>query len=104
MKRQNTFSVWFGLRHLINFYSEIKSKYPAGYNLSSDNLKNSLLAFNIYYQDLSYSEITQIPKSDIIDLVSGMGGLLGLFIGVSFLSFAEVIEVILEIIFILFEK
>lgn len=84
--------------------SKIKSKYPAGYNLSSDNLKNSLLAFNIYYQDLSYSEITQIPKSDIIDLVSGMGGLLGLFIGVSFLSFAEVIEVILEIIFILFEK
>jgi len=33
-----------------------------------------------------------------------MGGILGLFIGVSFLSFIEPLEMIMEIIFILFEK
>ncbi len=35
-------------------------------------------------------------KIEIVDLVSGIGGLLGLFLGMSFLSFAEIIEMFLE--------
>ena len=36
-----------------------------------------------------------------LDLISNIGGNLGLFIGVSFLSFAEIIELFIEILFIL---
>ena len=83
---------------------EIKSKFPSDYNITLDDLRKSTLAFNVYYEDLSYTQISQTPKTDIIDLISSVGGLLGLFIGISFLSFAEIIEIILEVIFILFER
>lgn len=88
-------------KKLIESFKEIKSKYPVGYNITYEDLRKSVLAFNVYYQDLSYTKISQVPRIEIIDLVSNMGGLLGLFIGFSFLSFAELFELILEIIFIL---
>ena len=40
----------------------------------------------------------------MIDLVSKMGGLFGLFIGISFVSLAELIECILEVLFVLIQK
>jgi len=41
---------------------------------------------------------------DIFDLISNIGGNFGLFIGISFLSFAELIELFVEIIIILGKK
>jgi hypothetical protein len=41
---------------------------------------------------------------NIFDLIASIGGNLGLFIGISFLSFAEIIEILGEIIIILLEK
>jgi hypothetical protein len=41
---------------------------------------------------------------DIFDLISNIGGNLGLFIGISFLSFAELIELFVEIICIILGK
>lgn len=82
----------------------IRSKYPADYILSYEDLQNSVVAFNVYYDDLKYTIISEVAKSSPTDLASNMGGLLGLFIGVSFLSFGELIEMALEIVFILCEK
>ena len=45
-----------------------------------------------------------MAKTPLIGLIANIGGLLGLFIGVSFLSFGEIIEIIIEIFFIIFEK
>ena len=41
---------------------------------------------------------------EMFDLVSNIGGILGLFIGVSFLSFIEIFELIFEVLFILAER
>jgi hypothetical protein len=38
----------------------------------------------------------------LIDLISNIGGILGLFLGVSFLSIIELIELFLEILFLLY--
>ena len=40
---------------------------------------------------------------DWVDLVSNIGGILGAFIGISLLSFFEIAEFLLEIIFVLCE-
>ena len=83
---------------------KIISKYPPNHNITYEELKQSVLSVTIYYEDNTYTEITQVAKTGITDLISSMGGLLGLFIGISFLSFGEIIEIIFEVIFILIEK
>ena len=55
--------------------------------------KKNHLALNIFYDSYSYTTIQEVAKMDILDLISNIGGTLGLFIGMSFLSFAEVFEI-----------
>ncbi len=54
-------------------------------------------SIKIYYNDMRYTEISQQAKMVISDLISGLGGEFGLFIGVSFLSFIETVELFLEV-------
>jgi hypothetical protein len=60
--------------------------------------------FNVYYENLQYTVIDQIAQMNVFDLISNIGGNLGLFIGISFLSFAELIELLVEILCIIFSK
>ena len=83
--------------------SIINSKY-SNLNLSIDDIQKNVIAFNVYYKDLKYTKITQTAKMNIEDLISHLGGLLGLFIGVSFLSVAEIIEMLCNILSILFDS
>jgi len=69
--------------------------------LTYDLLKESVLSLNIYYDKLTYTGITKDAKTELIDLISNIGGLLGLFLGISFLSFVEIIEIIIEILVIM---
>ena len=50
-------------------------------------LHNKILELNVYYDDLSYTLIEEDKKMDLIDVMANVGGTLGLFLGVSFLSF-----------------
>jgi hypothetical protein len=72
--------------------------------LTYDLLKESVLSLNIYYDKLTYTGIKKDTKTELIDLISNIGGLLGLFLGISFLSFVEIIEIIIETLVIMFSK
>jgi hypothetical protein len=85
--------------------SQIKSNYPPGYNITLDDLRESMVQFSVYYTDFYYTLISQTPKQLIVDFVSNFGGLLGLFIGIlEFLSFGELIKTIIEILLHLCEN
>ena len=71
------------------------------FHMSENMSKNETLKFKIYFKDLTYILISQEPKIELFDLISGIGGLLGLFLGVSFLSFIEIFEIIFEVIYLL---
>ena len=73
-------------------------------NTAYDILKKSLVSINVFYSDLKYTSVSQIPKVSLEDLISNIGGTLGLFIGISFLSFIEIFDMILVILFVLFGK
>ena len=62
--------------------------------------KNSI-SFAVFYENPQYTVIDQIAQMNVFDLISNIGGNLGLFIGISFLSFAELIELLVEIICII---
>ena len=88
-----------------NLYKKIIDAFAqkyGEYNLTYEEVKERLLILNIYYSELSYIRISESPKTSIIDLFSNLGGTLGLYVGISFLSFIEIVEIILEIIFISF--
>ncbi len=77
------------------------------YSLTVNNnyrqLQNSIMV-NIYYPDFYYTSITEQPKMTFDDLISNFGGLLGLFLGGSLMSFFEIFELIISVLVLLFKK
>jgi hypothetical protein len=59
---------------------------------------------NVYYECLAYTEINELVKTDVWDLIANIGGNLGLFIGFTFLNLVELIELIFEIFIILVQR
>ena len=68
------------------------------------SLKKRVVDIYVYFTQLKYTEITEVPTTTIIDLLANVGGTIGLFVGISVLSFVEIIEFIMESIFIYLEK
>lgn len=93
-----------------DFPNEIFWKYDRnnpffrGQDLDYDEYKSRALALNIYFKTLQYTLITESAKSSIVELFSNIGGTLGLFLGISLLSFVEIIELVLEILFVFLYK
>ena len=79
-----------------------------GYDISINShfdeeyLSSNKTVISVYYEDLRYTLISQNPKFDFVDLISSIGGSLGLFLGISFISFVELFEVLSEFMFIYF--
>lgn len=69
-----------------------------------ENVSRNFFALNVFYEELKYTLITQHPKMQIFGLVSSIGGIFSLFLGMSLLSFIDIFEIFLESIFILFDK
>lgn len=69
----------------------IREKYP---NVS---LKENLLSVHLYFPEMTYTRITETAKYEIIDLVAGIGGYMGLMIGASIFSLFEIAKLSLEI-------
>ena len=61
--------------------NSIVSSQFANETFTVEKVKNAVLAVNVYYKDLSYTQTSQQPKYRFIDLVSNIGGILGLYIG-----------------------
>ena len=58
----------------------------------------------IYFRSLKYTAIRQEPKIFVTDLVSSAGGTFSLFLGLTLVNLTEALEIIIETIFVLFER
>ena len=63
-------------------------------NISSSDLDKSFLKVNIFYESMSYTQTTENAALTFMTFLSNVGGIFGLFIGVSILSCIELIELI----------
>ncbi|XP_071965645.1 acid-sensing ion channel 4-A-like [Antedon mediterranea] len=52
---------------------------------------------NVYYENLQYDSVQQVPTYTLLSLVSNIGGHLGLWIGMSALTFLEFLECFYDI-------
>ena len=66
---------------------------------SFDDYKKYFLLVNIFLSNLQYTEITETPKTSIIELISNMGGSMGIFLGFTLFSLFEVSEVLCLIVY-----
>ena len=73
-------------------------------SINSQTAKESVVRLNIFYESLSYEISRENAKMENIDLLANIGGILSLFLGISILSFCELVELFIEILFILRTK
>jgi len=71
------------------------------YSAYSHVVKGSTFV-RIYFENLQFTVIEQIPKMKTSDFISNIGGVFGLFVGASFVSLFEIAEILIEMAFILF--
>ena len=87
------------------YYDSLKDDF----NLSGRDLLSNILGnggygvvLNINYRDFKYSEISESPKMSSVELLANIGGTLGLFLGVSLLSFVELVELFVNLVIVVF--
>ncbi len=73
-------------------------------NNYSRSISDNIVNLAIYYPNKQYTLISQIPIMQVFDLVSNIGGIISLFIGFSFLTLVEFIDVVLKICFYFLEN
>ena len=56
---------------------------------------NDYIIMNIYFGSMSFVEYKEYPSISVYGLISSVGGHLGLFLGMSLLSFTELIELVI---------
>jgi hypothetical protein len=106
-------SISFNQLNVNSWYYDFYSKIENNPNLMSDfverkltlyDIQESFVNVNIFYDSLSYTESIESPRMDFFSLLASIGGNLSLFLGVSFFSLFEIIQVTFEIVFNLKER
>ena len=60
-----------------------------------ESIKSTFTYVNIFFDYTGYTLVTESPTQELVDLLSSVGGTMGLYIGISFLSFVEAVELVL---------
>jgi hypothetical protein len=81
----------------------IISRFPNA-TVTHNDLKEKIAFVNVYLGELSYNKIEQVKLVSGFDLLSSIGGTMGLFMGLSLLSFIEIVEFLLEILVIIVRR
>ncbi|XP_066300458.1 uncharacterized protein [Branchiostoma lanceolatum] len=63
-----------------------------------DSIRKNLVRLNLYYQNLNYQEIMDVPSFTEEALFSSLGGLLGLYIGLSVITVFEFCNLIVDMV------
>lgn len=76
---------------------KIRNLFENRSDVSLNELRESILAVNIFYEHLKQTEITENESISLDGLIGSIGGTLGLFLGISLLSFFELIDLLVQI-------
>jgi len=79
------------------YFDDLKTKNKEYENMSLEKYKRTHLRLNIHFKSNDYAEIREMPKMTLIEVISNLGGVLGIFLGLSIFTFVEVFEILLRI-------
>ena len=84
---------------------ELTNRSLAVQNETEELVRQNTVSFNIYYKDLTYKLISDVPQQNWLNFIAACGGLLGgSLVGMSLLSVVEFIEISARILIIVFKK
>ena len=66
----------------------------AGYEVDEERLGDNLVKVEVYYDSLNVKLFEETQTLSLVQLISGIAGLLGLFLGFSVMTFAEYMELL----------
>jgi len=96
------------MNYIINNYYKsypnkgtIRNSGELSYYKTYETLHDHYIRLFVYFTDLKYTLISESPKTETFSFISSIGGILGLFLGISFLSLIEIFEIAYEIFFYL---
>ena len=81
----------------------MKNEFPNYNDNDYELFRSNILKFQIYFDEMKETIISHEIKTQLPDLVASVGGTLGLFLGLSFLSMIEFIEILMQTLIILFK-
>jgi len=76
------------------------NKHFMNSTISFENVKKKMIGVKIFYPHLKFTSIVELKKITFLDLLSGIGGTLGLFCGLSILNLIKFTEKIVVRIFL----
>ena len=80
-----------------SFARLIKGVEEKELNLSAEEIRDRLIKVVIYYEDFMETIYEEIPLYNILSIVSDLGGQMGLFLGASLLSLAEIVALMIGV-------
>ncbi|XP_020604471.1 amiloride-sensitive sodium channel subunit alpha-like [Orbicella faveolata] len=95
LKLSTSYSLWPTKAYEAFYMAELKKRTKEVDG--SDNFRANVLKVDIFFEELNYEVISEEPSYELANFVSDLGGSLGLWIGMSVLSFAELFELLLLI-------
>ena len=97
---QSFYNKFFSDKQLLNY-----TEFLYGINVSTyEAFQKYYVMLNVFYPLMQYTEIKEIPKFTPIDLLSQIGGSLGMFLGFSIFHLIELFEILIIILHIVFKK
>jgi len=85
-------------------FDDLRTRNKEYENMSLEEYKRTHLRLNIHFKSNDYTEIREMPKMTPIELISNLGGVLGIFLGLSIFTFVEVFEILLRLAIIVLRK
>ncbi len=89
-----------------DFFKEnpaFKSKYDEE-EVSLHIVKQGITKLNIYYDSLTYTEMTESVSMNSVSLLSSISGFMGMFLGMSLMTLVEVLEIVIKFLYTFFDK
>jgi hypothetical protein len=83
---------------------KVISQFPPGTNITYDLLRENFLVVRVFYDSLTFTQITESEKISPFNFLSIIGGTASLFLGISLLSIVEIIEIVIEVLILMFQR
>ncbi|XP_021358354.1 degenerin-like protein unc-105 isoform X2 [Mizuhopecten yessoensis] len=65
-------------------------------SINTERLVDNFLKLDLYFEELSYEHVGEVPAYDSVQFLSDIGGTVGLFVGASVLSGVELIQILVD--------